>query len=110
MKPKTYGDWYLIGIAIFIITMLLISCTKSGYKPDQDQTECKLCTTVVQHWSDTTSYKFEVSKPDTITEHRCGELLTDFNIQMDRHNNYWIRYCAINGELLHYDYYILKTN
>jgi predicted nucleic acid-binding Zn ribbon protein len=84
-----------------IIIICLLGCTK--YKPDWDQTECSNCIEIVQHWSDTTENKFEVSKADTTIQSRCGQMLVDFK---KWRSGYYVKYCTTNGEILHYDYYI----
>ncbi len=83
------------------IASVLVACTK--VKPDWDQTECGTCIEIVQHWSDTSATKFEVAPPDTTVDNKCGQMFRDFKTWR---SGYYVKYCAANGEVLHYDYYI----
>lgn len=115
--PKTFGDWYLIFIYCFIAAMLLLSCSKSGYKPDHDQVICKNVSYWKQLFTDSVSNNSLNDSTMVNSRNRCvndGDKTSIDAIELVKAENYgikWERLCDIDGT----PYYIktwsvIKTN
>ena len=84
--------------------LLLYSCTKSGYKPDYDQTTCKRVTYWQQDYSDKVGGVPISDSTIQATARFCtSEYLYGLEVPKAEHFEVqWVPVCNSGGETLHY--------
>ena len=105
--PKTFGDWYLILIYLFIAAMWLISCTKSGYKPDHDQVSCKIFYDIREVWGDSARYYIRTDTMPSLSGENSYLICDKETLsKLEATPPSWHKICNSNGEVTHWEYWI----